>query len=437
MPKTPELPSLLLPLWTDLHGVNALWQIGALVLCLAGGWFAHRAVASGSLDPMDSSGESTLRLPMGGLRRLAFPLTALALVLAARAILQNWLPASLLDLAVSLLTALVLVRITIYMLRHIFAPGGWLRSSERYIAWTVWLGFVVYIGGLWPALRGLLHDIGFSFGEQRVSLLLVLQGLLSITITVLLALWLGRLIETRLMGASALNVNLRVMFTKLAQALLLLVAILIALPAVGIDLTVLSVFGGMLGVGIGFGLQKIASNYISGFIILLDRSVSIGDLITVDKYTGQLTKMTARYVVMRAMDGTETIVPNETMITSPVVNHSYTDKRVRVGVPVQVAYESDLEVVGRVLVEAAKRHPRVLPEPVPKMLIREFADNGINVEIGVWITDPQDGLANLRSDLYFDIWREFRAHDIEIPYPQRTVRVTGALAEGLKAAGTS
>jgi small-conductance mechanosensitive channel len=239
------------------------------------------------------------------------------------------------------------------------------------------------------------------------------------------------------MGASALNVNLRVMFTKLAQALLLLVAILIALPAVGIDLTVLSVFGGMLGVGIGFGLQKIASNYISGFIILLDRSVSIGDLITVDKYTGQLTKMTARYVVMRAMDGTETIVPNETMITSPVVNHSYSDKRVRMGVPVQVAYESDLEAVSRILIEVAKRHPRVLPEPEPKMLIRDFGDNGINIELGVWMTDPESGKANLRSDLYFDIWREFVAHGIEIPYPQRTVRVTGAPAEGLTVSGTS
>ncbi|HET7158424.1 MAG TPA: mechanosensitive ion channel domain-containing protein, partial [Burkholderiales bacterium] len=278
--------------------------------------------------------------------------------------------------------------------------------------------------------RALLHDLGFSLGQQHISLLLILQGLLSISVTLLLALWLGRVIESRAMGASALNVNLRVMITKLAQALLLLGAILIVLPAVGIDLTVLSVFGGMLGVGIGFGLQKIASNYISGFIILLDRSVSIGDVVTVDKYTGQLTRMTARYVVVRANEGTETIIPNETMITSPVVNHSYTDRRVRVGVPVQVAYQSDLDVVGRALVDAAKRHKRVLAEPPPKMLISEFADNGINVELGVWIEDPQDGTANLRSDLYFDIWREFRAHGIEIPYPQREVRLTNTAQTG-------
>lgn len=289
----------------------------------------------------------------------------------------------------------------------------------------------MYIGGLWPALRGLLDGIGVSFGAQRVTLLLVLQGVLSITITVLLALWLGRLIETRMMRASSVNVNLRMMATKFAQAIPLLAAILIALPAVGIDLTVLSVFGGMLGVGIGFGLQKIASNYISGFIILMDRSVSISDLIRVDKYTGQLTKMTARYVVMRAMDGTETIVPNETMIISPVVNHSYTDKRVRV--PVQVAYESDLDVVGRILIEAAQRHPRVLQDKPPKMLIREFADSGINIELGVWITDPQDGTTNLRSYLYFDIWREFKAHGIEIPNTQHNLRFTGALPDAMRA----
>ncbi len=432
MLNTPELPSLLPQLWSDLHGVNALWQIGVLALCIAGGWFVQRYVERGALAQSVTDSEATLRMHMGGVRRMAFPLGTLALVLVARVILQHWLPVSLLDLAVSLLTALALVRITIYMLRHIFAPGGWLRSSERYIAWTVWIGCVVYIGGLWPALRGLLDGIGVSFGAQRVTLLLVMQGVLSITVTVLLALWLGRLIETRMMGAASVNVNLRVMITKLAQAILLLAAILIALPAVGIDLTVLSVFGGMLGVGIGFGLQKIASNYISGFIILMDRSVSIGDLITVDKYTGQLTKMTARYVVMHAMDGTETIIPNETMITSPVVNHSYTDKRVRVGVPIQVAYESDLEAVGRILIEAAQRHPRVLQDKPPKMLIREFADSGINVELGVWILDPQDGTANLRSDLYFDIWREFKAHGIEIPYPQRNIRFTSAPPDALR-----
>jgi small-conductance mechanosensitive channel len=361
----------------------------------------------------------------------------LVLALIGRAILRYWHPVSLLNIAVSLLYALALVRITIYMLRHALPPSDWLRSSERYISWVIWIGFALYIGGLWPALRGALDDIGFSTGRQRVSLLLILQGLLSVGITVLLALWLGRVVEARMMRTSALNVSLRVMLTKLAQALLLLAAILIALPAVGIDLTVLSVFGGMLGVGIGFGLQKIASNYISGFIILMDRSVSLGDLVTIDQHTGQLSKMTARYVVVRSLSGVEAIIPNDTLITATVVNHSYTDKRVRQAIPVQVSYDCDLEQAMRIMVEAAQRQPRVLADPPPKALITRFGDSGVDLELGFWVDDPQAGTGGLRSDLHLDIWREFGKHRIEIPYPQRTVRFAGAPPEGLQKAKTT
>ena len=429
MTKTPELPGLLAHLLTDLRDVNVLWQIGILALCITGGWLVQRRLERGLLASDSSNSDATLKLHMGSLRRLAFPLTVLVLVLMGRAILQYWHPVSLLDVAVPLLYALALVRITIYMLRHVLAPSDWLRNSERYISWVIWIGFALYIGGLWPALRGILNDIGFSTGlgrQQRISLLLILQGLLSVGFTVLLALWLGRVIETRMMLASALNVSLRVMLTKLARALLLLAAILIALPLVGIDLTVLSVFGGMLGVGIGLGLQKIASNYISGFIILMDRSVSLGDLVTIDQHTGQLTKMTARYVVVRSLSGVEAIIPNDTLITSTVVNHSYTDKRVRQTIPVQVGYDCDLEQAMRIMVEAAQRQTRVLTDPPPKALITRFGDSGVDLELGFWVDDPQAGTGGLRSDLHLDIWREFGKHHIEIPYPQRTVRLSGA-----------
>jgi small-conductance mechanosensitive channel len=229
------------------------------------------------------------------------------------------------------------------------------------------------------------------------------------------------------MRATSLQINLRVMFSKLIQILLLLAALLIALPSVGIDLTVLSVFGGMLGVGIGFGLQKIAANYISGFIILLDRSVSIGDLITIGEHTGTLTKMTARYIVVRSLGGLEAIIPNETIITSTVVNHSYSDRRVRVALPVQVAYTTDLDAACAAMVNAAKDNPRVLQDPAPGTLIVAFADSGINLELGVWVDDADQGTASLRSDLYAGIWRAFRQLGIEIPYPQREVRVLGTI----------
>jgi len=188
------------------------------------------------------------------------------------------------------------------------------------------------------------------------------------------------------------------------------------------------VFGGALGVGLGFGLQKIAANYVSGFIILMDRSVSIGNQVTVDRHTGELTRMTARYVVVRNPDGTEAIIPNETIISSTVINHSYSDRRVRVPVQLQVGYRTDLDLAARIMEDAARRHPRVLRDPAPTMLVKQFAESGIDLELGVWIEDPQEGQSSLRSDLYREIWRDFQKHGIEIPYPQREVRVLGGAA---------
>ena len=283
------------------------------------------------------------------------------------------------------------------------------------------------MAGLWPHVRAALDDIGIVFGKDRISLLLVVQAALSVAVTLLVALWLGRVTETRLMSATSLQINVRVMFTKLAQILLLLLAILIALPAVGIDLTVLSVFGGMLGVGIGFGLQKIAANYISGFIILLDRSVSPGDLLTIGEYTGTLTKMTARYVVLRNPGGLETIIPNENLITVPVVNHTLSDRKVRIAIPVQVANATDLDQARALMTQVAAALPRVIKDPAPGALITGLADNGINLELGVWIEDAEQGVGGLRSDLYEGIWRAFQQAGIETPYPQREIRVLGTV----------
>jgi small-conductance mechanosensitive channel len=416
--KSNEAYNLLFELWRDLHDVRMLWQIAALGMGLAVAWWGNRL-----MQPRLAKVDQTINFTVGGLQRLQFPLTALVVVLIGRAVLKQWNSVNLLDVAVPLLTALAIARIVVYALRRVFSPSGWLRASERFIVWAVWLGFAAYITGLAPEILNFLDDAGFNIGRQRVSLLVILQAALSVSVTLLLALWLGRTIESRLMRADTLDVNLRVMFAKLAQALLVLAAILIALPAVGIDLTVLSIFGGAVGVGLGFGLQKIASNYVSGFIILLDRSVSPGNVITVDKYSGELTKMTARYVVVRGLDGTETLIPNETLVTSSVVNHSYTDRRVRVSVPVPVSYRTDLQVATRVLEDAGRKHPRVLRDPAPQVLITQFGANGIDLELGVWIDDPQSGSAGLRSDLFGAIWDAFKTHGIEIPSPQREVRV--------------
>lgn len=425
MSASAEFHGILLDLWEDLQSVNILWQVGVLVVCIGIGWLLSRRYNRRVFGHMAT--DATQALSIGGMQRLLFPLSTLVLVLIAKSVLRYWQSTHLLNVAAALLLAMAVIRISIYVMRHTFAPSPWLRASERWISWLAWIGVAIYLTGLWPFVRDALLGIDFSVGKQKFSLLLVLQGTLSIIATLLIALWLGRLAETRLMGATSLQPNLRVMLSKLVQVLLLLAAFLIALPAVGIDLTVLSVFGGMLGVGIGFGLQKIAANYISGFIILMDRSVSIGDVVTIGEHTGTLTQMTARYVVVRGVGGLEALIPNETIITSTVLNHSFSDRKVQITLPIQVSYATDLDAAREIMVNVAKNNPRAQQHPAPGALITGFADSGINLELGVWVDDPEKGVARLRSELYAGIWQAFREHGIEIPFPQREVRVIGEI----------
>ncbi len=425
MSASAEFHGLLLDLWGDLQNVKILWQVGVLAACTLVGWLLSRRYNLRVLGhvPVDA----TQALGIGSMQRLLFPVSTLVLVLITKSVLRHWQSTHLLNVAAALLLAMALIRISIYIMRHTFAPSPWLRASERWISWLAWIGVAVYLTGLWPFVRDALLDIDFAVGKQKFSLLLVLQGGLSVIATLLIALWLGRLAEVWLMGVTSLQANLRVMFSKLAQVVLLLAAFLIVLPAVGIDLTVLSVFGGMLGVGIGFGLQKIAANYISGFIILMDRSVSIGDVVTIGEHTGTLTQMTARYVVVRAPGGLEALIPNETIITSTVINHSFSDRKVQITLPIQVAYASDLDAACKIMLDVAKNNPRAQQEPAPAALITGFADSGINLELGVWVDDPEKGVASLRSELYAGIWRAFSEQGIEIPFPQREVRIVGEI----------
>ncbi len=419
MPGNTQAPNLLRSLWMSLHDGSVLWQIAAAGACLLLAWLLCRALRPriAAIDSASSFGRDAIAM-------LQFPVLAVLLTLGAQALMDgNGGNLTIMELMVALLTAAVMIRFVVLMLRQVFAPSGWRDTLIRTIAIAVWIGFALHVAGLLPFLLKALDALGFTVGKTRITLLLVAQGVLSVMATLLIALWLGRFVEARAMAAADLDINLRVMISKFAQALLVLCAILLALPAVGIDLTVLSVFGGALGVGLGFGLQKIASNYISGFIILMDRSVSLGDLVTVDNHTGKLSKMTARYVVVRSLAGVEAIIPNDTLITSTVVNQSYTDTRVRQGIPVQVSYDSDLDLALKILVDTATAQPRVLPEPAPKAFVVKFADSGIDLELGFWVNDPGDGTKGLRSNLHLEIWRAFKRHGIEIPYPHRVVRL--------------
>ena len=417
MAQTESVHNLLLDAFADIEQPAMLWQLAVVGASLLLAW-GLSLLLTRRLPPPDA-GKPALR----GLRYAVPPLLALLLLVVAKGVLKQWLPVNLINLAIPLLLALGLLRLASQILRSVFAPSGLLRLVEHTVGWIVLAGLALHLTGLHQEVLTVLDDIGFTVGQQRLSLLLILQGSLSVIVTVLIALSLGRLLEHRIMRTEELDHNLRLVFSKITRALLVLFGIVIALPLAGIDITFLSVFGGALGVGLGFGLQKIAANYISGFIILIDRSVRIGDLMTVDHRYGEITQISTRYTVLKALDGTEAIIPNETMISSVVVNHSFTNRELRMNLPVQIGYGSNVEKAMAILSSIAAANPRVLKERAPEAFLREFADNGINLELVVWINDPEEGQQNLRSALNLEIWKRFQAEGIEIPYPRRDIRI--------------
>ncbi|MBK8569819.1 MAG: mechanosensitive ion channel [Nitrosomonadales bacterium] len=410
--------NLLIDFFSDLEQTAILWQIALLALSFVLAWGINHLLL-GRL----SKSEWVSKIGLGGISRVAFPLVALLIVLIGRAVLKNWHSINILNIVVPLLSALMLIRLVVYIIRQVFVSSSWLQSSEQFIAMIIWVGFALYLTGYLPEVIDAMDHFGFHVGKQRISLLLVLSGILSIFVTMLVAMWLGKTFEHKVMATENLDMNLRVVLSKLIRACLVVVGVLIALPLAGIDITVLSVFGGALGVGIGFGLQKIASNYVSGFIILLDRSIHPGDVLTVDGRFGKVSQLTTRYVVLENNDGTEAIIPNEILITSTVINHSFTNRQIRVGITIQISYQSDLHLAMEIMKQAAENQPRVLADPETKVYLKSFSDNGIDLEMGVWISDPEEGQLNLRSDINMEIWRKFQASGIEIPYPQRDVRI--------------
>jgi small-conductance mechanosensitive channel len=284
---------------------------------------------------------------------------------------------------------------------------------------------VLTVMGVQDDVMTWMSGVRFRVGNVHLTLLSLCTGLLWVTVTMIVAVWAGAALEDRLMRSTTLDANLKVVLSRVGRALLMLAAVLMSLSLVGIDVTVLGVFGGALGVGLGFGLQKIASNYVSGFIILIDRSLRIGDAITVGGLQGRVAQIRTRYTVVRGLDGTETLVPNEKLITDVVQNQSSFLTRGRAALPVQVAYTADIERAMALLVEATRGVPRVLDDPAPAAYLTGFGADGINLELGFWIEDAADGTAAVRSAVNLNIWRLFEQNGISIPYAQREVRIVG------------
>lgn len=425
-----QIAHLLIDLWDDMQKPAILWQIGVLAVCLLLAGLISRQVRNALRRRREANPELQRGVGEEGLRRVVFPLSALALVVVARAVLHQWHHINLLKLAVPLLMAMAAIRLTVHALKRAFPKAGWLASFERFFAFGAWAVVALHIVGVLPAVIDGLEQISFPVGKAHLNLWMLLQGVLTVMLTVLVALWISGVVEARLMNTEGLDANLKLVFARLSKALLIVLAVTIGLPLVGIDLTALSVFGGALGVGLGFGMQKIAANYVSGFILLLDRSIRMGNLISVGNERGIVSQITTRYTVLKGMSGIESIVPNETLVGSVVQNETFTDPKVRVALPVQVSYAADLEKAMSILVEAARKQPRVMDDPGPGAFVEAFADNGINLQLGFWIRDPTEGTLGIRSAINLEIWRRFKEEGIEIPFPQREVRILNPAPTG-------
>ncbi|AGW91802.1 mechanosensitive ion channel protein MscS [Ralstonia pickettii DTP0602] len=412
----------------DAGGPGFFWQLLVLAGCLLVAWPLARYVVR-RLEARYESSSFSVRFAAASLERAMFPLAGWVLVMIARFALESLIPISVLRLALVPLFGITALNFTFYILRRVMSGSGQLHGMlllvEKVLTTLVWVGMALYVLGVLSDVVGWMEAVRFSIGgKQKISLADTLMAVVWILLTVLVAMWFGSWLEERLMRSNNLDVNLRVVLTRISKALLLLVSLLLSLSLVGIDLTVLSVFGGALGVGLGLGLQKIASNYISGFIILLDRSVKLGDQITVDKYTGIVSQIRTRYTVVRNGDG-ETLVPNEQLVAQSVQNHSFSNTNVRVATRVQADYNADPETVIALLTACVRDLPRVLRDPEPAAFLVMFADSGIEYEVAVFIADPQSGKLGVQSAMNRAIWRTLRDHGISIPYPQREVRVLG------------
>jgi len=352
---------------------------------------------------------------------LGFPFVALLALILVRHGSPELLRLPLLKLALPVLAVLLLVRLAHSVSRHRFSAESGVSYLVRAVSIGLWLTLALHLAGVLPEIREALDALSITLGRERLSGWTLLKGVASIAVTLLIALWVSSLLESRLMRAP-IDASLRLVFTRLLRAVVLLVAVLAALQMVGIDLTVLSVFGGALGVGLGLGLQKIAANYVSGFVILLERSLRVGDNVRVEAFQGQIIDIKTRYTLVRSPGGIDSIVPNDMLIGNRIENLSYSDSSVWLSTTVGVAYDSDVDRVLSVVRDATLTVPRVLRNPAPNAVLDSFGDSALNITVGFWIGDPENGTLGVRGQVNLAIWRALKAHGIEIPFPQRVLQ---------------
>ncbi|NIA53778.1 mechanosensitive ion channel [Massilia sp. TW-1] len=424
------LTSLIYDLLDDLSRPGMPWQVGAIIASILFGWLSAQVVRIWWNRRRGEAG-SLLHTGVESFTRVVAPLLVVSLLYLTQFLLtKSHFHTNIVKVAIPVFWSLAAIRLVFYLLRRVFARRGQLGQAlvtfEKIFALVAWLAVVLYITGLWPDIFDFLDSYKIQFGPKKsnsVTLADILQAVASIVVALMLALWAGAALEERLMGVHALHSSLRVALARLGRAFLIVGAVLLSLNLVGIDLTVLSVFGGALGVGLGLGMQRIASNYVSGFIILLERSLSIGDMISVSTFTGKVTQINTRYTVLQGLDGVETVLPNELLISGPVQNQSLTTPRVRASTKVTLAYGSDLDEVMPLLIAQAVGTPRVLEEPAPGISLTRFGPDGYELDLGFWIADPENGQGGVVSEINKKIYALVQAGTVKLGFPSIDTRL--------------
>jgi small-conductance mechanosensitive channel len=397
---------------------SALIEAAVVLACLALAWLVVRLVRGREVPPQ------SVWFGRQIVDGVLFPALALALAYGARRLLPAMgVPLALFKIVIPVLLSFAVIRLSARVLTAAFPNSRVMRVAERLISWLAWLAVVGWITGLLPVLLDELDGIQWKLGGAKVSVRNLIEGALSAGFVLVLVLWISAAIEARLLrGAYGEELSLRKAAANAVRAMLTFFGLLLALTAVGIDLTALSVLGGAVGVGIGFGLQKLAANYVSGFVILAERSLRIGDMVRVDGFEGRITDIATRYTVIRALNGREAIVPNEMLITQRVENSSLADPKVLLTTQVQVAYGTDLDVLRPKMIEAIRQVQRVMQDPEPAVQLSAFAADGLELTISFWIIDPENGSGGARSDVNIAILRCLTQEGVEIPFPQRVMR---------------
>ena len=408
---------------------SSIIQIGAVAIAILLSWWFGRQVRN-TERARSTLIQSGLQARVTEALLISSPhLAALVLIAAFGGVLHALkVDSHLVDLSITLAGLMLIIRVVVYLVR--LSVGNRTKGWGNTITAVVWTLLTLHVLGWFDPLVQALDSVGIKAGANKITLWSVLKILFTVGAFVLIAVWIARWLERRLMSMQGLALSMRIGISKFSQFFLVALSVLLGLNAAGLDLTTLNVLTGAIGIGLGFGLQAIAANFVSGFVLLMDRSIKPGDVISFTGATGTSTEgfgwvqeLRGRYVVVRDRDGVETLVPNQNLITNPVINWSYTDPRVRLKLPVRVSYKNDPEEALALLMKASEGQPRILRDPLPVSRLIAFSDYGFDMELRFWIADPQEGVNNIRSDVNRAIWRLFKENGITIPVAQREIIV--------------